>query len=211
MKFVFAFVKGQAVGFYRDIPLGDEVDPAPEWETFGNKKAIFPRAFNSCGSNSAEGARASLRGWLDACGFPGTEIREAEGEAEGLHVQLPRAEIVGERDPDEILTLLQKAYLEETGKAPRGEILRGKVKRNEWVVLLRRDIYGDPTGEEERLWCGGTWLVLEASVGSQWITPVFPHHGEEFVRKLLRGYLAQQATRKALREERDAKEKEKNK
>lgn len=211
MKFVFAFVKGQAVGFYRDIPLGDEVDPAPEWETFGNEKEIFPRAFNSCGSNSAEAARGFLRRWLDACGFPGTEIREAEKASEGLHVPLPRAEIVEERDPDEVFALLQKAYLEETGEAPLEVVLRGKVKHNEWIVLLRKDAYGDPTGEEERLWCGGTWLVLEASVGGQWITPVFPHHGEEFVRKLLRGYLAQQATRKALREERDAKEKEKNK
>lgn len=208
MKFVFAFVKGQAVGFYQDTPLGDEVEAAPEWETFGNEKATFPRAFNSCGSNSAEGARAFLRGWLDACGFPGTEIREAEGEAEGLHVQLPRAEIVGGRAPEEVFHFLKKAYQEEAGKTPREEVLRGKVKHNEWVVLLRRDIYGDPTGEEERLWCGGTWLVLEASVGSQWITPVFPHHGEDFIRGLLRGYLAQQATRKALREQRDAKEAE---
>lgn len=208
MKFVFAFVKGQAVGFYQGTPLGDEVEAAPEWETFGNGKAIFPRAFNSCGSNSAEGARGFLRGWLDACGFPGTEIREAEGEAEGLHVQLPRAEIVGGRDPDEIIHLLEKAYREETGEAPRERVLREKVKHNEWVVLLRRDAYGDPTGEEERLWCGGTWLVLEPRVGSPWITPVFPHHGEDFIRGLLRGYLAQQATRKALREKRDAKEAE---
>lgn len=206
MKFVFAFVKGQPVGFYMDTPLGDEMDPAPEWETFGNEKEIFPRAFNSCGSNSQEEAKAFLRKWLDACGFLGTEIREAEGEADGLHVPLPRAEVVGGRAPEEVLSLLKKAYQEETGKAPREEVLHGKVKHNEWVVLLRRDVYGDPTGEEERLWCGGTWLVLETRIGSPWITPVFPHHGEAFICGLLRGYLAQQATRKALREKRDAPE-----
>lgn len=211
MKFVFAFVKGKPIGFNQVEWLGDSGGddgyPGAKWETFGNEGKIFPHAFNTCGSNSEEGAKAFLRKWLDACGFIGTEIRSAEAESEdGLHIPLPRAEISGGRDPEEVRSLLQEVYLEETGKTLYEGLLSEKVRHNEWITLLGEDPYGEPTEKQERMWCGGTWLILEGRIGSAYITPIFSHHGKEFIVEMVRGYRARRATLEKLREERDAKE-----
>lgn len=184
VKFVFAFVKGKAIGYY-------EFEDYGWFEPFGNEREDFPFVFIRGKAKDAEEAKSLLREWLDCCGFPGTEIHEADVEPEGLKVYYPKPTMKSKWTPGAV----RKILLEEGVKAP------DKVVENEWITLFGETIEGDMDEREDRIWCGGTWIVLERRIGSQWITPLLSSHTEQDIREMVQGWRENRATKKKIQED----------
>lgn len=183
VKFVFAFIKGKAIGYH-------ELEGYGWFEPFGNGSGDFPFAFVQKRAKDAAKAKSLLREWLDCCGFPGTAIHEADVEPDGIHVPYPKATMESKWSPEEV----RKILAEEGGKNP------DKVVENKWITLFGETIEGDMDEREERIWCGGTWIVLEKRIGSQWITPVLSSHTEQDIREMVRGWRENRATKGKIRE-----------
>ncbi|WP_299076383.1 hypothetical protein [uncultured Fretibacterium sp.] len=192
VKFVFAFVKGKAIGYHF-------LEGSDRFEAFGNEREYFPFVFGRGSAKDTAEAKNLLREWLDYCGFPGTAIHEDDVEPDGLKVYYPKPTMKSKWAPEEVGGILE----EEGVKA------QGKVVENEWITLFGETIEGDMDEREDRLWCGGTWIVLERRIGSQWITPLLSSHTEQDIREMVQGWRKNRAAKKKIQEDlQERKEKE---
>ena len=184
VKFVFAFVKGKAIGYHF-------LEGSDRFEAFGNEREDLPFAFGRSSAKDAAEAKNLLREWLEYCGFPGTAIHEDDVEPDGLKGYYPKPTMKSKWTPGAVRRIL----LQEGVKNP------DKVVENEWITLFGETIEGDMDEREDRIWCGGTWIVLERRIGSQWITPLLSSHTEQDIREMVQGWRENRATKKKIQED----------